>query len=803
MAFSLGDRVMLPPSRLSNLVRRGFPALPPLPVLFWLLPVVFSPASAVAQGTRADYERADSFNARTRGLVLNVAEEPNWIGETSRFWYRKTVEGGNQFLLVDPATQEKGPAFDHDRLAGSLSASKDTTYTGVTLPFNSFEYVEEEEAIEFVLGESAFRRPGSAPSPSDSTWRCDLATYECENTGPVPERGRGGRAIGYQAGPGQLWRSQGEEPVESPDGQLEAFIQNYNVAVRRVGEEDLTLLSQDGSEGNAYTYSSLTWSPDSKRLAVYRVIPGHQREVHYVESSPEDQLQPKHSTLIYAKPGDVLDKEQPVVFDVEGKRQVNVDDSLFPNSYNLSELAWREDSRRLTFEYNQRGHQVYRIIELDAATGSTRAVISEEPETFFYYSQARGNGGTRYRYELNDGEEIIWMSERDGWAHLYLYDGATGEVKNQITEGEWVVRNVEWVDEENRQIWFRASGMYAGKDPYFLHYYRIDFDGTGLVAYTDANGEHQVSFSPEREYYVDRWSRVDLPPVAQLRRTGDREVVMDLERADDSALRAMGWQYPEVFVAKGRDGTTDIWGVIIRPTDFDPGRTYPVIEYIYAGPHSAFVPKTFSTQRGMQAMAELGFIVVQIDGMGTAKRSKAFHDVSWKNIKDAGFPDRILWHQAVAAEYSYYDISGVGIYGTSAGGQNSMAALLFHPDFYTVAVSAAGCHDNRMDKIWWNELWMSWPLGPHYSASSNVDNAHLLQGQLLLILPELDTNVDPSSTMQVVNALIEADKDFDFLMVPGADHGSGGAYGTRKRFDFFVEHLLGLDPPDWNKGKLP
>ena len=775
-------------------LHRRLSSLLVLPILF-LLP---SPSGVCAQGTRADYARADSFDVRTRELVLNVAEEPSWVGETSRFWYRKSVEGGDSFRLVDATTLEERPAFDHDRLAASLSAARDTTYSGVTLPFRSFTYEDEEQAIEFVVSLTEGRR-GSRPAPGDSTWQCSLSDYNCENLGPVPESSRGGRSIGYQAGPGQLWRDQSDEPVTSPNEEWEALIQNYNVAVRRVGEGDYTLLSSDGSEGNTYTQASLAWSPDSRMLAVYRVIPGHERVVHYVESSPEDQLQPKHSTLIYAKPGDVLDKEQPVIFDVEAGRQINVDDSLFPNAYTLSDLEWREDSRRLTFEYNQRGHQVYRIIEIDAATGATRAVISEEPETFFYYSAARGNGGTHFRHDLNDGEEIIWMSERDGWAHLYLYDGATGDVNNQITRGEWVVRAVDWVDEENRQIWFRASGMYDGKDPYFVHYYRIDFDGSNLVTYTEADGNHSVTFSENREYYVDRWSRVDLPPVTELRRTSDREVLMELERADDSALLATGWRYPEVFVAKGRDGTTDIWGVIIRPTNFDPNRTYPVIEYIYAGPHSAFVPKTFSTQRGMQAMAELGFIVVQIDGMGTALRSKAFHDVSWKNIKDAGFPDRILWHQAVAGRYPYYDISGVGIYGTSAGGQNSMAAILFHPEFYTVAVSAAGCHDNRMDKIWWNELWMSWPLGPHYSASSNVDNAHLLQGKLLLILPEMDTNVDPSSTMQVVNALIGAEKDFDFLVVPGANHGSGGAYGTRKRYDFFVQHLLGVEPPDWNR----
>ena len=743
------------------------------------------PASLTAQGTLADYERADSFNVRTRGLVVGVADGPTWIGESSRFWYRTSVTGGNEFVLVDPSARSRSAAFDHERMADAINAARNDSVSAVTLPFDEFEYSEDEGAIEFEL--------------ADSTWHCTLDRYTCENAGPVPERPDRGRGIGYQAGPGQLWRFQSEEPLLSPDSTREAIIRNYNVAVRKVGEETFTLLSHDGSEGDAYTYRSLVWSPDSKKLAVYRVVPGHQREVHYVASSPEDQLQPKHSTLIYAKPGDVLDKERPVVFEVETGRQIHVDDALFPNAYTLSSLAWREDSRRLTFEYNQRGHQVYRIIEIDASTGDTRAVVSEEPETFFYYSGANGSGGTRFRHDVNDGEEIIWMSERDGWAHLYLYDGATGRVKNPITKGDWRVRAVEWVDEDNRQIWFHASGMDPDQDPYFVHYYRIDFDGTGLTAYTEAEGTHSVDFSPDKEYYVDRWSRVDQPPVAVLRRTSDRGEVMELERADDSALLATGWTYPEVFVSKGRDGVTDIWGVIIRPTNFDASRDYPVIEYIYAGPHSNFVPKSFGTQARMQSVAELGFIVVQIDGMGTANRSKAFHDVSWKNIGDAGFPDRKLWHQAVADEYDYYDISQVGIYGTSAGGQNSMGALLFHPEFYSVAVSAAGCHDNRMDKIWWNELWMSWPLGPHYSASSNVDNAHLLQGKLLLILPELDTNVDPSSTMQVVDALIDADKDFDFLMVPGADHGSGGAYGARKRNDFFVEHLLGVEPPNWNR----
>jgi dipeptidyl aminopeptidase/acylaminoacyl peptidase len=476
-----------------------------------------------------------------------------------------------------------------------------------------------------------------------------------------------------------------------------------------------------------------------------------------------------------------------------------VDSRLFPNPYDLSDMTWRKDGRALTFEYNQRGHQVYRVIEIDGQTGATRALISEEPKTFFYYNRSNADlqSGKRFRFDLADGKDIIWMSERDGWNHLYLYDGATGAVKNQITKGQWPVRSVVQVDEEKRQIWFSASGMYPGKDPYFVHYYRINFDGTGLTALTSVDANHAVSFSPDLKYYVDTSSRVDSAPVAQLRHTNDGGIVLELETADITELVKAGWKPPEVFTAKGRDGRTDIWGVIYRPSNFNPAVRYPVIENIYAGPHSSFVPKTFGAFNQMQALAEVGFIVVQIDGMGTSNRSKAFHDVAWKNIKDAGFPDRILWHKAVAAKYPYYDITRVGIYGTSAGGQSSLGALLFHPEFYKVSVSSAGCHDNRMDKIWWNEQWMGWPIGPEYAESSNVDNAYRLQGSVLLIVGEMDHNVDPSSTMQVVNQLIKHNKNFDLLVVPGMDHGPGGVYGDHKRYDFFAKHLLGIDPPSW------
>jgi dipeptidyl aminopeptidase/acylaminoacyl peptidase len=736
----------------------------------------------VAQGTMADYERAFGLEERFDGLVVDAPEVPVWIG-SNRLWYRKSVRGGNEFVLVDAASRARQAAFDHQRVAASLSVSRDTTYTAITLPFDSIGIVDDDAAIEFTF--------------ADSIWQCSMTSYDCRNVRPAPRR---------RFGFGGSSDDESDEPRASPDGEFEAYIYNHNVHVRPAGSDERgTPLSMDGSEGNHYDLESIEWAPDSRKLAAFRIKPGYTRIVRYIESSPDDQMQPGYMEREYTKPGDVLDVQQPVLFQVEPAAQFVIDNALFPDAYRNSRLEWREDSRAFTFEYNQRGHQVYRVIEVAAATGDARAVISEEPETFFYYRDANGNqrdSGKRFRHEMNDGRDIIWMSERDGWSHLYMYDGVMGRVRHQITSGEWVVRNVEWVDEENEHIWFRASGMNDQQDPYFVHYYQINFDGTGLTAFTEADGHHEVRFSEDRTYYVDHWSRVDLAPVVQLRRTSDRSVVMELERGDYSALLETGWRPPEVFVAKGRDGTTDIWGIIIRPTNFDPGRRYPVIENIYAGPQGSFVPKSFSVNSGMRSQAELGFVVVQMDGMGTNNRSKAFHDVAWKNLGDAGLPDRILWHQTVAAAYPYYDDSRVGIYGGSAGGQNSTGALLFHGDFYDAAVSSVGVHDNRMDKIWWNELWMSWPIGPQYDSSSNVLNAHRLKGNLLLVVGELDTNVDPSSTMQMVNALIEADKDFDLLYLPGAGHGSGGDYGERKRFDFFVRHLLGVDPPDWNDERM-
>lgn len=741
------------------------------------------PGVTTAQGTLADYARAEKLRTTYQGLAIDIAGPATTIGRTHRFWYRKAVRGAERFVVVDADTQQRQPAFDHEKIAAALSKATGNSYKATALPFNTLTFTQDGSAFTVNV--------------DGSPYRCTVADSDCRKS-----------EAGPRAGAGLGRRRPDEGPRVSPDGRWEALINNFNVAVRPVGTRTLTRLSTDGSEGNAYELSSIAWSPDSKKIAACRVKPGYRRQVHYIESSPEDQLQPKYSSLVYAKPGDVLDVDQPALFLLDSKRQIVVDNALFPNAYAMTELEWRKDSRAFSFEYNQRGHQIYRVIEVDGTTGNARAVISEEPKTFFTYRTANGSladSGKEFRYDVDDGKEVVWMSERDGWNHLYLYNGVNGAVKNQITKGNWVVRAVQHVDPVKRQIWFSAGGMYQGEDPYFANDYRINFDGSGLTRLTEADANHAVVFASDMTYYVDTYSRIDMPPVVELRRTDDNALVSTLERGDITELLKTGWKAPEVFVAKGRDGTTDIWGIIIRPSRFDPAKKYPVIENIYAGPQGSFVPKSFFAYNQMQSQAELGFIVVQIDGMGTSNRSKAFHDVAWKNLGDAGFPDRILWHKAVAAKYPFFDITRVGIYGGSAGGQNALGGLLFHPEFYKAGIAYAGCHDNRMDKVWWNEQWMGWPIGPQYSASSNVDNAYRLQGDLLLVVGELDTNVDPSSTMQVVNQLIKHNKNVDLLVVPGANHPAGrgndptAPYGDHKRFDFFVQHLLGMTPPPWNR----
>ena len=734
------------------------------------------PSSAWPQGSQADYERSSSLRAKTQGTVVGGLVKPHWLPEGRGLWYRRDIKQGHQFILADAKKGTRQPAFDHAAVARALSSKLPGEFTADRLPFSEIT-VDEDQAVYFQAGGHAWIYRDGAITEGDSP----------AISVPPQQQRRGGQ------------RGSRREAM-SPDGQWRVLVRDHNVVLRQVNSSEETVLSQDGSEKDFFT-ASVFWSPDSKKFVVMRQRPAQKHPVNMVESSPQKQLQPRLFTMDYLKPGDQISQTKPHLFDVAGKRQVPLVDDLYKNPWQIQELRWDTDSSRFTFLYNQRGHQVLRICAVDSATGEVSAVIDEVSDTFVDYAYKK------YSYYLDKSQEIIWMSERDGWNHLYLYDARKGQVTRQITSGPWVVRGVDRVDPESRTIWFRASGIDPEQDPYYIHYCRIQLDGSGLVRLTQGDGTHSIQYSPARDLLVDTYSRVDMPPVSELRNAEDGRLLCTLESADWSALLATGWQIPQRFVAKARDGTTDIHGVIYRPTTFNSKKSYPVIEKIYAGPHGSFVPKRFSAYHSAQAIAELGFITVQIDGLGTSNRSKAFHDVCWKNLGDSGFPDRILWLQAAARTHRYMDLTRVGIYGGSAGGQSALRAMLAHPDSYHVAVADCGCHDNRMDKIWWNELWMSWPIGPHYAEQSNVTQAHKLQGKLLLTVGEMDRNVDPASTMQVVNALIKADRDFEMIVFPGGGHGIGESpYGQRRRKDFFVRHLLEQEPrwiaePNAGKGK--
>lgn len=704
--------------------------------LLCLLTMAFGAESAASQVTRADYERADTI-LKCSDRVYSPAIHPEWIDSSHYFWYKNHEKEGDFYYLVNAESGKKQRAADKKGLAAFFSK-------------------KQKKLAESLLKEEEKR----------------------------PDR----------------WRRREEAPVPvvSPDKKWEAYVKDNNLYLSPVRDEkekdkpkEEIALTMDGTANLRYDGWSIIWSPDSRKLATVKVRDVQERRIPLIESSPSSQKQPILQWRNYAKPGDVLPVYLPVLFDVEARKQMALNVTPYENQFYLNLTGWREDSRAFTFEFNQRGHQRYVIGEVSAADGSIRHLVDEQTKTFIYYYN-------NYRYDLDDGKELLWISERDGWRHLYLIDGTSGQVKQQVTKGEWVVRQVDYVDETNRVVYFTASSFNKGEDPYNLHYCRINLDGTGFTDMTPENGNHRVTFSADRSYFTDVYSRPDLPPVSQLKRTSDASVVAGLQRCDVSALQAESWQMPEVFCAKGRDGQTDIWGNIYRPMHFDASKSYPVVEFIYAGPHDSHVDKDFKPAHHLVSkLVELGFIVVSIDGMGTSNRSKAFHDVCWKNLKDAGFPDRIAWMKAAGAKYKYMDLNRVGIYGWSAGGQNAMAALLFHNDFYKVAVALCGCHDNRMDKIWWNEQWMGYPIDASYSTSSNVDNAYRLKGKLLLINGELDDNVDPASTLQVVSALMKANKNFEQLYLPGKTHSLGGPFEMHKMHDFFVKNLLGQEPPEW------
>lgn len=722
-----------------------------------------------AQGTATDYNRAFSYPDRVKDKVFYSGVTPQWLGSTDKFWYIRTTPTGKIYTLVDAVKKTRSPLFDHLKLAEKLSAATEKKIELENLSLPSLHLSDNADTLTFLLYNKKW-------SYVQSSGKLSQQAKDIE------------QKWGYW---GTVDNERKGEPVISPDKKWSAFVRDHNLFLKNLESGTERALSTDGSYENYYSAYPF-WSPDSKKLIVSRLNAVKVRQLTLIESSPSDQLQPKLHTRDYVKPGDTLPTRTPVIFDIISGNSKVLPIDLYPNQMDLKGYEWNADSKTVMFEYNERGHHVYRILEASATTGKVRTVIEEQSNTFVNY--------TRYfRRNLDKTNEIIWMSERDNWNHLYLIDRTTGKIKTQITKGAWYVREVLNIDEKKREITFTANGMVPNEDPYLIRYYRIKMDGTGLICLTPDEGNHQAWFSDDHRYMVDVYSMVNKAPVAVLRDARNGKVVMPLEKADISELLKTGWQMPEPFVAKGRDGKTDIWGVIIRPTNFDPAKKYPLLEYIYAGPGSQYTPKSFfSSNRYLNPIAELGFIVIQLDGMGTSFRSKAFEEVCYKNLKDAGFPDRIAWTKALAGKYSYIDTTRIGIFGASAGGQEAMGAVLFHPEHYKAAYSSCGCHDNRMDKIWWNEQWMSYPIDKSYEECSNVVNAKKLTRPLMLVVGEMDDNVDPSTTYQVCNALIKANKDFELVMLPGVGHTMGESFGEHKRYDFFVRNLLGITPPAWN-----
>jgi len=730
--------------------------------------------TAPAQGKLEDYQRAQQFlPGNVRHLVYVADVNPHWIEKTSRFWYRKTSPQGSEFVLVDAEQNTTAPAFDHTRLAESLSRATKREISATALPFTDIEVVDNGKAIRF--------------SFDNAQWTCPFATYDCQREESPHER---------------------QYEVFSPNKRWAAFVRDHNLFLRDVSTGTELQLTHDGAAAWDYATplpslrvmvdqgtedvkqpAAVFWSPDSSKLLTYRIDSRNSGRFTSLQFVPPDQLRPRAFTYVYPLPGEVLAKATPVIFDIQSGKRIDVEASIELPFQDGPGFDWFPDSKSFYYDYDQRGYKAKELRVVDATTGEQKALVREQSDQYL------DPGETFYRFVEGTGE-ILWASERDGWNNLYLY-GKTGQLENQITQGVWVVRQIEHIDDKNRRVYFLANGHEKNEDPYQAHLYSIGFDGKGLQLLTPENADHSVNVSANGMYFVDNYSRPDQPGEAVLRRTKDGSEVRVLEKTDVSELQKLGWKFPEPFAGKAGDGTTDIYGLIWRPSIFDSTKTYPVIEFVYTGPQFFFVPKTFGPTLRLQSVAELGFIVVMVDGRGTMGRSRSFHQFSYHNLGGA-FDDHVALIKQMAVRYPYMDINRVGIFGTSAGGYGAVHAMLAFPEFYRVGVSTSGDHDARLDKAWWNEAYQGYPVEDDYAAQSNITMAGRLQGHLLLEHGDIDDNVHPVETIRLVDALMKANKNFDMLFVPNMFHGESGEHATylvRRRWDYFVQNLLGVTPP--------
>jgi dipeptidyl-peptidase-4 len=724
--------------------------------------------------------------------IQAAAVRPRWISRSNKFWFRRSnAPGDSTFIFVDPSRSLRHPVFDHDGVARAL-VQQGIEASATSLPFRWIDVNDNLTSVRFRAGGKGWEwtKTGTLAPYEGDIHEGDAtdAPEASPDERSLPEE----QATGVEEGMLIPIGAQGSLSRRQSNGTNDGsgvFVRDHNIWFREANGQEIQM-STTGTEESPFsnfTYLSL----DQKFFVALQSTTDQDHTVSIVESSPRDQLQPRLQQFQYLKPGDKMAIDRPRMFDMTTKQEIPTDDTLLQNPYQLNILngGWNAESTEFRLVYNQRGHQVMRVIGMNVR-GDVRAIIEDTSKTFIDYAHKL------YYRELtsSNSSEMIWASERDGWNHLYLYDMKSGKLKNQITKGNWLVRSVDYVDEAKRQIWIKVFGAVPGQDPYYAHLARVNFDGSDFKILTEGDGSHSWYFSEDRSTFTDTWSRMDMAAITVTRDAETGEKTADVSAGN---LDYVLWPVPERFAMPGRDDSTIIYGLIFRPMDMDNSTKYPVVEKIYAGPQDFYVPKEYMLHAEAHQLANQGFVVVLIDGMGTNWRSKAFHDVCHKNLKDAGFPDRIAWMKAAASTRSWMDISRVGIYGGSAGGQNAMGALLFHNDFYSVAAADCGCHDNRMDKLWWNEAWMGYPVDQSYEESSNVVNAWRLDGSLLLSVGELDTNVDPASTMQVVNALQNAGKDYDLLFVPGWGHGVAtiNGYAQRRTNEFLYRKLKKTEPP--------
>ena len=753
-------------------------------LLFLSAVLVLAVTARAQQGgtlTDNDYAHAETLlSYGTAPLIDHELGRPNWFSG-DRFWYRVLTAQGSEFIVVNPAKGSRAAAFDQARLAAGLATATGRAVDANHLPFGSFQYTEDGKSIRF--------RVAGRP------WICDLQSYAVTADATSGEMMPGPRGMNEEV---------------SPDGKKAAYIKDYNLWVRDIATGKETQLTTDGVKDFGYATDNagwrhsdraiLAWSPDSRKIATFQQ---DQRNVGDMYLWTTNVGHPELRAWKYPLPGDKdIAMIQRVIIDVDTPKVIRLQIPPDPHRGTLSDdissgggfddVDWSEDGTQLAFVSTSRDHKDEKFRIADAATGAVREVFEEKVATQF----ESGRSAIDWRF-LPRTHEIIWYSERDNWGHLYLYDANTGTVKNQITKGEWVVSRLYKVDEKKRVLYFSVTGR-EPENPYFDQLYRVNFDGSHLELLTPEAGNHTISFSPSADYFIDTWSKPDVAPVSVLRNLQGK-VVVALEKTDISRLVATGWKPPIPFSVKAHDGVTEIYGLLFTPEKLDAGRKYPIVDYIYPGPQGGSVGSwSFVPSRGdNQALAELGFVVVEIEGTSNPYRSKSFHDMSYGNMAENTLPDQVTGIRQLSQRYSYIDTTRVGIWGHSGGGFATAGAMFRYPDFFKVGIAESGNHDNRNYEDDWGERYDGLVANSDYAAQANENYAKNLKGKLMLAHGLMDDNVPPSNTLLVIDALEKANKDYDLVVFPNSPHGYGqfSPYMMRRRWDYFVTNLAGMVPP--------